>query len=125
MPNPSEPDLLINDAAKRCGLSPDTIRRRLRSGQFPRSFRDEAGAWRVPLGDLVSAGLRPGLADQDDELGVFSPADVEAQREELGELRMALAVAEARLDAAAEVTAAHESHIADLRSEVAHLRSGR
>lgn len=51
--------LEVRDAAARCRVSVDTVRRRLRDGEFPRAQRDPGPnqPWRIPLGDLVAAGL--------------------------------------------------------------------
>lgn len=36
------------------------MRRRLAEGAFPNAVRDEAGAWTIPVEDLLAAGLRLG-----------------------------------------------------------------
>lgn len=123
MPTSHDETLTIAQAALRCSVSVDTVRRRLRAHQFPRAHQDGTGAWRVPVGDLVTAGLRPSLAGADDDLGVFASSDVAALREELVQARLEVAVARAHLEAATKVEAAHQAHIEDLREEVAHLRS--
>jgi hypothetical protein len=41
-------------------VSRDTIKRRHAAGAFPSAFKDEAGAWRVPIEDLLAAELHPG-----------------------------------------------------------------
>lgn len=54
--------LTINEAAIVCGVSRDTIIRRMRAGAFPRRRRDSSGRldgrWLIPLADLRAAGLR-------------------------------------------------------------------
>ena len=54
----------VPEAAALCGCSIDTVRRHLRDRRFPRAFQDgdvSNAAWRIPLPDLVSAGLyQPG-----------------------------------------------------------------
>jgi excisionase family DNA binding protein len=52
----------IRTAAELAGVSDDTIRRRIRSGELPRAKRGErlTDPWSIPMGDLVSAGLLPG-----------------------------------------------------------------
>ena len=53
-------DYVPNDAARLCGCSVDTIRRYRRDGRFPNAYRsgDEPNSpWRIPLADLIGAGL--------------------------------------------------------------------
>ncbi len=56
--------LTIREAASACGVSQRTIRRRISAGAFPNAFETGSspadGAWRIPLQDLVNAGLEPG-----------------------------------------------------------------
>ncbi|MDP1794288.1 MAG: hypothetical protein Q8K63_09150 [Acidimicrobiales bacterium] len=42
-------------------MSIDTVRRRMRAGAFPRAVRGAGpnAPWRIPMGDLVAAGLAP------------------------------------------------------------------
>src|SRR5690349_18503617 len=58
-PRPQEEWLEVRNAARRAGVSVDTIRRRLRANEFPRAQRHEGPntPWRIPLGDLIAAGL--------------------------------------------------------------------
>jgi excisionase family DNA binding protein len=51
--------LTISEAAVACGLSRDTVRRRIRSGALPGARRDPSGSspWLVPIRDLLAAGL--------------------------------------------------------------------
>lgn len=45
-------------AAALCGVSVDTIKRRLRDGWFPNAWRSGADQrWAIPLRDLIAAGL--------------------------------------------------------------------
>ena len=58
----SDPDALtLREAAERVGVARTTIRRALDKGRFPNAYRDDAPphAWRVPLGDLTTAGYQP------------------------------------------------------------------
>lgn len=55
--------LTIREAAAHCGVSPDTVRRAIRAGRFPRAARLPGGdrGWRVSVADLAKAGyLDPG-----------------------------------------------------------------
>lgn len=57
--------LTIREAAEHCGVSPDTVRRAIRAGRFPRAARLPGGdrGWRVSVADLAKAGfLDPGPA---------------------------------------------------------------
>jgi hypothetical protein len=65
-PSVTGADYTPTEAARLCGCSVDTIRRYREAGRFPTAFRHGAhmnAAWRIPVGDLVTAGL-------------FTPADV-------------------------------------------------
>ena len=50
----------LNEAAQSCGVSRSTMRRKRESGAFPNAYTDSAGAWIIPLADLLAAGLTPG-----------------------------------------------------------------
>lgn len=50
----------LNEAAESCGVSRSTMRRKRESGAFPNAYTDSAGAWIIPLSDLLAAGLTPG-----------------------------------------------------------------
>ena len=65
----TEEVLDIREAAERFGVSIDTVRRRLRAGELPRAARG-AGSnapWRIPLGDLIAAGLAMPAASREPE----------------------------------------------------------
>lgn len=49
----------IEEAARICGVSEETIRRRLRAGRLAHAQREPgpSGAWRIPVADLMVAGL--------------------------------------------------------------------
>src|SRR3954466_7777728 len=50
--------LSVDDAARLCGVSRDTIKRRLRAGEFPNAVRVRVpgpkGPWRIPDTDLTA-----------------------------------------------------------------------
>jgi hypothetical protein len=52
----------IDEAATRCGVHPDTIRRLLRRRALPGAHRASGpnGAWRISPAGLRAAGLSPG-----------------------------------------------------------------
>ncbi len=49
----------VREAAKACAVHANTVRRRLKGGEFPNAYRDATGTWRIPVVDLEAAGLRP------------------------------------------------------------------
>ncbi len=49
----------VREAARSCAVHANTVRRRLKGGEFPNAFRDHTGTWRIPVVDLEAAGLRP------------------------------------------------------------------
>ena len=59
--------LMVREAAAACRLSPRTIRRKLNAGAFPNAFHSPVAddpaqtVWKIPVGDLEAAGLRPTL----------------------------------------------------------------
>jgi hypothetical protein len=74
----SEADYVPNDAARLCACSVDTIRRYRRDGRFPNAYRDSAepnAAWRIPLGDLVTAGLYTPLTEAPHHSSASAPLD--------------------------------------------------
>lgn len=106
----SDGTLSVEGAARTCGVSDETIRRRLRARLLPNAVREPgpSGAWRIPVGDLLDAGLRPNIG-----------SDADAEVAEMVRLRDALAAAERLL---AERQARIEeltAHIQDLRAIVA------
>lgn len=128
------PRWTVAQAARECGVSADTIRRRLRSGAFPNADRSgKQGAWRIPVDDLIAAGLTPGkpsppayavhkqrigTAHMHDDSAHGQAAYAEANElvRELEELRSALGKKDMQLDAA-------HTRIADLQANVSDLRT--
>jgi len=47
------------EAARETGVSRTTIMRKLAAGEFEQATKDDDG-WRIPLDDLLAAGLNPG-----------------------------------------------------------------
>jgi hypothetical protein len=50
--------LTLSEAAQACGVHRATIRRYLDGGKLAGAFKGADGAWRVPVPDLINAGLR-------------------------------------------------------------------
>ncbi len=61
----AETAFTVKEAALSAGVSVDTIRRRLRSGAFPRAVRGQSpiDPWEIPEGDLIAAGLTIGASE--------------------------------------------------------------
>lgn len=75
-----EEGLTINAAAEMCGVSRDTVKRRLASGAFPNAIRVQGpgprGPWRIPELDLRAAGL---LSERPAPDGDLEPAELRLQ----------------------------------------------
>ena len=124
-------DYTPQEAATLCGVSRDTIKRRLRRGQFPNAHRQDGptDAWRIPEQDLRDAGLylggsvRDSAATADGALGlgaVPDAASVQQLRELVTALRLELARVEAQARAAETIAAERAEHIS-LLAELARL----
>lgn len=57
---PERPSWGVQQAARECGVSVATIRRRIKDGSFPNAEQGAGGAWLIPVTDLIAAGLNPG-----------------------------------------------------------------
>lgn len=95
--------LSLTEAALVTGRHGSTLRRYLGAERFPNAYLGANGAWRIPIGDLLNAGLLPyaAPADAPESLAEIETA-LERQVEENAELRRRLAVAEALADERAE-----------------------
>lgn len=119
-----ETSYTLTEAAHVTGKSRVTIRRWLDSGRFPMAFRDETSGdnpppWRIPLTDLVAAGLTVSPADrlsqqramtQHDNASV-SPRVVTSEQQ----LREALAVATALADERARTIEVLTTQLTEVR----------
>src|SRR5699024_7373151 len=104
-PVPRRASYSFVEAAAVCRVSRDTIKRRHRAGQFPNAWRantrggSHQGPWMIPAADLLVAGLPvfPATMPQ----GTRPPASeaVLQPKEDVTDLRVRLAAAEARGDA--------------------------
>ncbi len=98
------PALTISEAAQAAGVDRRTVRRRLDSGPFEHAWREDGGEgpWRIPVDDLIGAGLRlhaPATpapsAPQDTAQGQVTPPPTPApDPDELAEWRTRALVAE-------------------------------
>jgi hypothetical protein len=60
--------LSIHEAATCCGVSEETIRRRLRADRLPGAFRNgPSGVWRIPSQALVADGFNLGRREHASE----------------------------------------------------------
>lgn len=132
------PRWTVAQAARECGVSPDTIRRRLKADAFPNADRSgKQGAWRIPVEDLIAAGLTPGKPSapaqavpaqsptqrigtahrhEDSAHRQDAYADSSSLVKELEELRTALGKKDMQIDSA-------HTRIADLQANVEDLRT--
>ncbi len=53
----NRPKLTLTEAARASGRSKSTLRRAREAGKFPHAEQDSEGVWRVPVGDLLTAGF--------------------------------------------------------------------
>ena len=100
----SDGTLSIDEAAVACGVSTETIRRRIRADRLTGAHRvGPAGAWRIPVAALLADGFRPLLNGRD-----------EGTRD--ADLAVRVAVAEA-------ISAERLARITALERHVNHLES--
>jgi DeoR/GlpR family transcriptional regulator of sugar metabolism len=96
-----EKALSVDEAAIACGVSTETIRRRLRARKLIGAYREgPSGAWRIPVTALAAEGFRIDISDRG--------AEVERLERELAFAREL----NERLSANVEML---ERHITDLR----------
>ena len=128
----TRPAWTISEVVERTGASRSTIRRYRDAGKFPHAFKDSAGVWRVPIEDLLAAGLSvrdPARAEQVSQVSEqVQPAPEQATislREKVNELERALAVEQARNEGLQRAAAAAEQNARDLRQALRMLEVGR
>jgi hypothetical protein len=123
------PWLTISEAAERAGKKIDAMRALVRRGRMPRK-KGNRGEWLVQLPETLMRDTLDTDAGNDLDAALDSALDTElsALREQVTELRLALArsegelatgraVAEANATAAARLLAEREATILDLRQE--------
>lgn len=106
------PNWTISEAARECGVHPDTIRRRLPVLRQHGAEKDRGGAWRLTPDTLRAAGFHPGKPrSSDDVLPTASTTSNpqqpqgDALRQQVAELQQALAVEQVRREAAEALAA--------------------
>lgn len=98
---PARPALTISEAARATRLDRRTIRRRLDTDAFPNAYREgEGGPWRIPVGDLIAAGLHlyatePATSTTPTPAPRIDTTELDRLRTENTELRRRAEVAEA------------------------------
>jgi hypothetical protein len=103
--------LSISDAARICGVKRRTVRRRLQTGEFEHAYKDDDGAWHIPVNDLLGAGLRPNLVTDPDEPRIVFSASSQVER-----LRTEVAVLRERVRALEIIAREREERVTDLRT---------
>jgi len=103
------PSLTLTAASQAFGIDRVTLRRSLKQGELPHSFRDERGAWLVPTGDLLPVAFR--LAHQQTDAASVVPE----LKAELDQVRLENAVLRERLHAAEAIAVERQQRIEDLR----------
>lgn len=102
----------IKQAAEACGVSVDTVKRRIKKLEELGAYKNSRGAWRVTPEQLRGAGLKPGAPlkrtgalhqGSDDAPGATSGAEVERLRARVVELEAALRVEKMKVEAAERV----------------------
>jgi hypothetical protein len=100
------PEFTVSEAALACQVDRRTIRRRLEASSFPNAHKLENGRWRIPVVDLIAAGLKPNAPTAAVEIIGSTTVDVVAELQaQLAELQAQLADA---LKRAAEAEARAE-----------------
>lgn len=113
----NRPSWTIAEAAERCGVSKSTVRRYRESDRFPNAWKDSAGAWKIPLEDLLAVGWKP----VDPTQGLTPELPVSGPTERERELEGLLAVERARREGAERLAAMAEASVADLRQALRML----
>lgn len=115
-------ELGISEAARACNVDRATVKRRLRAGRLPNARQDDRGIWRIPVTDLLAAGLSLSRTGQPDPapgpapgaaalLHADAPGADDPAAAVLAELRAALAGAE------------HRAELAEQRAQTAEQRA--
>ena len=124
---PERPSLTLSEAAEACGVSRSTVRRKHEAGEFPNAYKaGPDNAWRIPVTDLLAAGLKPGRPSPPDAVSepdervrsatvTLPKAELDALREQLHAERTRALVAEARLSERGETVDALKEALSEAR----------
>jgi hypothetical protein len=112
-------ELTVAEAARRTGVNPKTIRRRLPEG-FPNAHQDASGQWWIPTSDLITANFRVAPAEP-----VRSPEARSTLLPERGEgtLSADLAAAEQRAAVAEAQLSEVRGRLSDVSARLEEIRS--
>jgi hypothetical protein len=116
--------MTVTEAALAAGVNRRSLRRRLEGGVFPNAYRDAgtqgpaSGPWRIPVGDLLDAGLTLDEPQEPDRDTRTPPerSEVERLRSALDESRRRVVEAETLAARRQQVIEAHERELLSLRS---------
>lgn len=109
----------LSEAVERTNASRSTLRRHLESGRLPNAYKDNSGAWRFPIEDLLAAGVSLLKSNPDIPVNVLTEQPVEqpvsnhAQR--IAELEQQLAVERERSAGLERLAAFAHERAEDLR----------
>lgn len=128
MATPQRPKLSVAAAARATGAARTTIQRALKEGRLPNAVQN-GNAWSIPVEDLLAAGFtlqhqgrsvnqERATAPAADAAPLKAPTDPNTTAE-LAELRKALAVEQARREAAEAVAL---ERLRTIEAQAAHLR---
>jgi hypothetical protein len=114
----------VAEAAKLCGVSDDTIRRRLHANVLEGAFQDgpaEAAPWRIPVPSLVDIGLcEPDVLD---ELDLRLNPNIARLSNQLVDARAELLAERTNREAAERAFSSAKEEVGYLRKTVDHLLS--
>jgi hypothetical protein len=112
----------VTEAAKLCGVSDDTIRRRLHADVLEGAYQDgpaEAAPWRIPVPSLVAVGLcEPDILD---ELDLRLNPNIARLSNQLVDTRAELLAERTSREAAERNLASSRDEVGYLRKTVDHL----
>ncbi|MBC2879786.1 MULTISPECIES: hypothetical protein [Streptomyces] len=135
----TRPALTQREVVNSTDIPLTTLRRWRAQERFPNAYKDSSGTWRIPLGDLLDAGIRlhapappdpghqeataeataagaPGHGGQDDDVAALRAETLRLEAElRIAEAERAQALAEARADHLERELAARDTHIGDLQ----------
>lgn len=116
----TRPRFTLSEAAQLTKTSRSTLRRRLDSDAFPHAAKDDDGFWRIPVEDLLAAGLTlsrtvpdtphepvpdtPRAREENEQL-------VQRLKDQLAELRAQIEVERAHRTAAEQIAAERAEHL--------------
>lgn len=129
----------LKQAAAACGVSVDTVKRRLKALEAAGAYKDQSGAWRVTPDQLRAVGLQPGApkksarAKHQGSTGAGEPvalvlpgteSDADALRRRVQELETALTVERVKREAAETLATERNRTIEVLSTSLRMLEAG-